>query len=239
MGCRARHESLPGSRTDSGVKDEPRWHAMIAVILALALYMRLPPKLTFGPVWMAPLLIAGLLVPLVLIGSRRRALSAFVRYGSIALIAILNVLNVTSVVFLINDLVNAKAPHHNITAQGLLSSGALIWATNVIVFALWFWEFDSDGPDARGKFASARDFTGADFLWPQMSMDPQRLACVDRAWKPRLIDYIYLSFTNALAVSPTDVMPLSRWAKVLMLVESLISFATVGLILARSVNILN
>ncbi|MDP9025850.1 MAG: hypothetical protein M3N13_10810 [Candidatus Eremiobacteraeota bacterium] len=220
------------------MKDEPRWHAAVAVIIALALYMRLPPKLTFGPVWAAPLLVLVLLVPLLVLGSHRARLSMLIRSCSIGLIATLNFFNIASVVLLIRDLVAGAPGHHTITAIDLLSGGGLIWATNVIVFALWFWEFDSDGPDARVKVASAREFEGADFLWPQMSLDPARLACADRAWKPRLVDYVYLSFTNALAVSPTDTMPLSRWAKMLMLVESLISFTTVGLILARSVNIL-
>lgn len=220
------------------MKEEPRWHASIAVLVALALYMRLPPKLTFGPGWVAPVLVFALLLPLLILGSRRTQLSMLIRTCSITLIAILNLLNVTSVVLLVGDLVFGAAEHHPVTATALLAGGALIWGTNVIVFALWFWEFDSYGPDARAKVASARDFP-ADFLWPQMMLDPSRLKCFDANWKPRLLDYLYLSFTNALAVSPTDVMPLSRWAKMLMLVESLISFATVGLILARSVNILN
>lgn len=222
------------------MKEEPRWHTAIAVVLALALYMRLPPKLTFGPIWAAPVMVLALLVPLLLLGPHRERLSMVIRYGSIGLIATLNFFNIASVVLLIHDLIAGGTPsHHTLTAADLLRSGALIWLTNVIVFALWFWEFDADGPDARASAGSAREFAGADFLWPQMSLDPARLACVDRLWKPRLIDYVYLSFTNALAVSPTDVMPLSRWAKLLMLVESLISFATVGLILARSVNILS
>ncbi len=221
------------------MKEEPRWHASIAVILALLLYMRLPPKLTFGPIWVAPALVLILLIPLLVLGSRSASLARFIRYGSIGLIAILNFFNITSVVLLIHDLVLGTPAHHPVTAIELLGGGALIWATNVMVFALWFWELDCGGPSGRVRVASARDFTSADFLWPQMSLDPSRLAFAKQNWKPRLTDYVYLSFTNALAVSPTDVMPLSRWAKMLMLVESLISFTTVGLILARSVNILN
>lgn len=221
------------------MKEEPRWHATVAVVLALILYMRLPPKLTFGPAWIAPSLVLALLIPLLLLGARRATLAMWLRSCSIGLISVMNFFNVMSVFLLIKDLVVGTPTHHPLTAVDLLRGGALIWGTNVLVFALWFWEFDSDGPDGRAKVKSARDFAGADFLWPQMNLDPAHLACADRDWKPRLIDYVYLSFTNALAVSPTDVMPLSRWAKMLMLVESLISFITVGLILARSVNILN
>lgn len=207
---------------------------------ALVLYMRLPPKLTFGPVWVAPALVLILLIPLLIADTRREKLSRQIRVGSIALIAVLNFFNITSVGLLINDLVNSHVPAHSaVNAQGLLGAGAVIWVTNVIVFALWYWELDSGGPTPREKAGSAAEFASADFLFPQMTIDKTKVACVDVRWKPLLLDYLYVSATNALAFSPTDTMPLSRMAKTLMMVESLISFATVGLILARSVNILS
>jgi uncharacterized membrane protein len=160
---------------------------------------------------------------------------------TIGLIAGLNFFNVASVVLLINDLINVHARGHlNLTAQELLSSGGLIWLTNVIVYSLWFWELDGDGPFDRERFPSACETPSIDFLFPQMSIDPNRVTGVNpRTWKPMFLDYVYLSFTNALAISPTDVMPLTRTAKMVMLAESLISFVTVALILARSVNILS
>ncbi len=223
----------------SAVKNEPRWHAGIAVLAALILYMRLPPKLTFGPGWMAPALVLVLLIPLQVFGPLRMGSERLLRVGTIALVAVLTFFNVTSVIFLINDLVNHHAKHYGPTAHDLLGSGAVIWMSNVIVFALWFYELDGKGPAMRARCPDARDFVRADFLFPQMTVDKNRLPCLNREWKPMLLDYVYLSFTNALAFSPTDTMPLSHWAKTLMLVESMISFATVGLILARSVNILS
>ncbi len=223
----------------SAVKNEPRWHGGIAVLAALILYMRLPPKLSFGPWWAAPVLVLVLLIPLQVFGPLRMGSERLLRAGTITLVAVLMFFNVTSVVNLINDLVNQHAKHYGPTAHDLLGSGAVIWMSNVIVFALWFYELDGKGPAVRARCESARDFVRADFLFPQMTVDQRRLPCVNPEWKPKLIDYVYLSFTNALAFSPTDTMPLSRWAKTLMLVESLISFVTVGLILARSVNILS
>jgi len=220
------------------VKLHDRWKARAAIIAAVVLYMLLPPKLTFGPWWIAPLLVGLLLIPVIAMApSARFAGGKLMRAFSVALIAILNALNVTSAVLLVVALLDTHAKNHGITAPELLRYGGLIWATNVIVFALWFWELDSNGPFAREKCRHARDFHIPDFLFPQMQIDPARIH-LDPNWKPDFVDYLYVSFTNALAVSPTDTMPLSRWAKMLMLIESLISFVTVALILARSVNIL-
>ena len=217
-----------------------RWQARAAVVAGLVLYMLLPPKLTFGPVWAAPTLIALFLVPLVALKPSHFANGRVTRVLSVCLIAALNVLNVISIGLLVSDLVrSAHGAHVPVSAIDLLRNGALIWMTNIIVFALWYWELDSDGPLGRMRYHCAMDFNEPDFLFPQMQMDPKRLKGYDGAWKPYFVDYLYLSFTNALAVSPTDTMPLSRWAKMLMLLESLISFVTVALILARSVNILS
>ena len=217
------------------MKEEPRWHAAIAVVVALVLYMRLPPKLTFGPIWVAPLLVATLLVPLLIFGSRME--TRFQRVASIALVATLNFFNVASVVLLVADLVSHD-PQRALHALDLLRSGSLIWTTNIIVFALWFWEIDGGGLNARASVQGASENNQADFLFPQMTLQQGKFSFIDRDWKPMFLDYVYLSFTNALAFSPTDVMPLSRLAKMLMLIESLISFVTIALILARSVNIL-
>jgi len=220
------------------VKD--RYQARVAVLVAVLLNIVLPPKLELGPVWVLLVIVAVLLTPLVAMTPVGMRNLHVMRALTIALVAALNVFNVASVVLLIDDLLNVHAPAHvNLSAQQLLSSGAAIWMTNVIVFALWYWELDGDGPFDRDRFPSACETPSIDFLFPQMSMDPNRIKGVSQNWKPMFLDYLYLSFTNALAVSPTDVMPLTRTAKMLMLLESLISFVTVALILARSVNILS
>ncbi|HTU70650.1 MAG TPA: hypothetical protein VMF11_10060 [Candidatus Baltobacteraceae bacterium] len=217
-----------------------RYQARVAVLVAVLLNIVLPPKLELGPVWVLLVIVAVLLTPLVAMTPVGMRNLHVMRALTIALVAALNVFNVASVVLLIDDLLNVHAPAHvNLSAQQLLSSGAAIWMTNVIVFALWYWELDGDGPFDRDRFPSACETPSIDFLFPQMSMDPNRIKGVSQNWKPMFLDYLYLSFTNALAVSPTDVMPLTRTAKMLMLLESLISFVTVALILARSVNILS
>ncbi len=217
-----------------------RFQARIAVFAAVALYIVLPARLTIGPVWVVPALVAVILIPLVALAPTKLSQGRLVRTLSILLCAVLNFFNVVSVVLLIDDLVNSHARGHGLTAQELLEYGGAIWLTNIIVFALWFWELDGEGPFDRDQYASACVTPSIDFLFPQMTIDPKRVTGVDPAhWRPQFLDYLYLSFTNALAISPTDVMPLTRTAKMLMLGESLISFVTVALILARSVNILS
>jgi uncharacterized membrane protein len=115
-------------------------------------------------------------------------------------------------------------------ATVLLLTGAAIWLTNVIVFSLWYWDLDRGGPVARALATR----TNPDFLFAQMQAP--ELAPPD--WEPGFVDYLYLSFTNATAFSPTDVLPLSRWAKLMMMLQSVVSLVTVALVIARAVNIL-
>ena len=117
------------------------------------------------------------------------------------------------------------------TPSHLLITGALIWLTNVIVFGLWYWEFDRGGPVARAL--NTKQYP--DFQFVQMVSPP---VMVPPDWEPNFVDYLYLAFTNAAAFSPTDVMPLSRWAKIAMTVQSAISIVTVALVVSRAVNIL-
>lgn len=204
----------------------------------MLLYITLPPRLTIGPVWAAPAIVLLLLIPLSVFVPRRHRETRRTRFWSILLIAIVNFFNLTSVLLLVGGLFRPeKAALHS--AALLLRTGGQVWATNILVFALWFWELDGDGPDARAHASAATEFEGADFLFPQMQMalagggDSQ---CIDRNWKPQFIDYLYLAFTNSTAFSPTDTMPLSRWAKVLMTVEALISLITIAIVVARSIN---
>jgi hypothetical protein len=217
---------------------EPRWHASLAVLAAMGLYITLPPRLTIGPIWVAPAIVLVLLVPLSVLEPHRHRETRRTRFWSILLIAIVNFFNLVSVLLLVGGLFRPdKAALH--TAAMLLRTGAQIWATNVLVFALWFWELDGDGPDARAHASAATEFENADFLFPQMQLSLASAGsahCVDPLWKPQFIDYLYLAFTNATAFSPTDTMPLSRWAKVLMTVEALISLMTIVIVLARSIN---
>ncbi|HEV3196156.1 MAG TPA: hypothetical protein VGZ06_08445 [Candidatus Cybelea sp.] len=217
---------------------EPRWHASLAVLAAMLLYITLPPRLTIGPIWAAPAIILLLLIPLSILVPRRHRETRRTRFLSIFLIAIVNFFNLASVLLLIGGLFHPeRATTHS--AGLLLRTGGQIWATNILVFSLWFWELDGDGPDARAHASSATEVENADFLFPQMQLSlvsDSGANCIDPNWKPRFLDYLYLAFTNSTAFSPTDVMPLSRWAKVLMTFEALISLITIAIVIARSIN---
>ena len=207
---------------------EARWQATVAVVVAIALQFPLPGKLTLvHPVWLLPALEGLLLVALVTANPRRlNRESRAIRMLSLILVAVLSLANAFSVARLAVGLVHGTEGEN---AGPLLITGGAIWLTNVIVFALWYWEFDRGGPVARANATR----TYPDFQFVQMT-SPQ---LAPPSWEPMFGDYLYLSFTNAAAFSPTDVMPLTRWAKTAMTVQSAVSIVTVALVVARAVNI--
>jgi hypothetical protein len=140
---------------------------------------------------------------------------------------VVNIANVASLVFLIRLLLRGG----DTSGQELIFSAIQIWLTNVIIFALWYWELDRGGPGRRLQTPTSQ----AGFLFPQMS-SPQSASA---SWSPRFVDYLYVSFTNATAFSPTDAMPLAPWTKMLMLVQALASLLTVVLVASRAVNVLH
>ncbi len=219
--------------------DEPRWHASIGILIALALYVTLPQKVTIGPFWLFPLLVLGLLIPLSLASPYRRNETDVQRAASVALIAVVNLFNIFSVALLVVQLIHPSPHHHVQSGRDLLLAGIQIWATNILVFGLWYWELDSGGPEARANARDASKFVNPDFQFPQMMGGAQAPAmCVQSGWKPLFADYVFLAFNTATALSPADTMPLTRLAKMLMMTESAISFATIAVIISRSINIL-
>ena len=209
-------------------KGELRWPVTVAIATALILQGMLPNRLVLGPRWLMPSLGGALVVVLFATSPRPRLdrPSRLLRALGLAVIATLSVANFYSAERLIDHLLRGGESD----ATRLLLTGGAIWLTNVIAFALWYWEFDRGGPVARAL--AMRPYP--DFQFPQME-NPE-LAPKD--WEPLFVDYLYLSFTNATAFSPTDVMPLSRWAKLTMLVQSALSVLIVALVIARAVNIL-
>jgi uncharacterized membrane protein len=197
------------------------------VLLAIALQLLLPPRITVGPTYLIPLLEGVLLVGLVIATPRqlerphtkRRALA-------LSLIAFVSAANIYSLALLAHYLLHHGTPD----ARRLIIAGVLIWLTNVLIFGLWYFETDRGGPGIR---AAGRDGP-PDLLFPQMSDD--RIEPLD--WRPQFFDYLYVSLTNAAAFSPTDTMPLTLVAKGVMGVQSLVSLVTIGLIVSRAVNIL-
>jgi hypothetical protein len=122
------------------------------------------------------------------------------------------------------------------TPEELLSSAAALWVTNILVFALWYWRLDAGGPNRRDK---QYEHTHGAFLFPQMTMTKQaKKEAGLQSWSPNFVDYLFLAFNTSTALSPTDVPVLSRWAKLLMMVQATISLAIVVLLAARAVNIL-
>ncbi len=216
--------------------DEPRWHSSLAVIAILVLYSTLPAKLTIGPTWLALVLVLGLLIPLSILAPRRHAETVWQRAASVALIAIVNLFNLASVILLTAGIVTRHAEVSN--GVELLQAGGQIWLTNVLVFGLWYWEIDGGGPDQRSHASSAMEFTAVDFLFPQMMLSDENKGLVEQSWKPLFLDYLYVAFTDALAFSPTDAMPISRRVKMLMAMEAIISFVTVAVVVSRAVGII-
>lgn len=207
---------------------EQRWPVTAVVLVVILLQVSLPSSLNIK----FPLAICGIeLALLVLITALNpKRISEHLptpRTLGLLLAALMTVCNLVSTGRLVTALM-----HGGVTdANSLVFSGGAIWFSNVVVFALWYWEFDRGGPGAR---AQARHQI-PDFMFPQMS-DPDLAA---PHWATKFFDYLYISFTNASAFSPTDVMPLTRWAKALMLVQSVTSLIVVALVIARGVNILH
>jgi uncharacterized membrane protein len=207
---------------------EHRGQMAAAVALAIGLQLIVPTRLGLRPAWLMPALEGILAVGLVIANPGRiNRHSRGLRAGTIALVAAISFANAWSLVLLINGLITGTEGQ---SAGPLLATGSAIWGTNVIVFSFWYWEFDRGGPVARAH-AHRRH---PDLMFPQMAAP--EMAPPD--WEPQYFDYMYTSFTNAAAFSPTDTMPLSRWAKTLFLVQSAISLLTAALVVARAVNIL-
>jgi hypothetical protein len=215
--------------------EEPRWHAGIAVLVALVLYVTLPTRILIGPAWVLPVILLLILLPLMILSPHRHQEAPWQRWASIAQVAILNAFNVASVVQLLFWQFSVQH-HRQIPGEQLFVGAVQIWLTNIIVYALWFWEIDGRGPDVRYHTAFYQEPRRADFLFPQMMLQDEIRNRI--RWKPMFLDYVFLSFTNATAFSPTDTFPLTRFAKVLMMAEALISLVTIAVIASRAINIL-
>lgn len=204
---------------------EPRWPGFLALLAGAGLHYALPPRLSVGPDWALPVVIAVLLV--VVMATHSKGLSEWARWLTFAAVVALTLALITSLALLIQGL-----PAHKDRPTELLRSASVLWITNVLVFALWYWKLDAGGPTGRDLHTGEEPIASS-FLFPQMMKHPP-----DLTWSPEFIDYLFLAFNTSTAFSPTDTPVLSRWAKVLMMVQSLISLATVVLLAARAVNIL-
>ena len=204
------------------------WPARLAVIAAILLYLLLPDRLIPGPRFVVPALEVVIVVVLSVFTPHRTTEQSPLRRGlATALIALVTLANLINLGLLVTSLLGGRVQN----GRELIFSSIAIWLTNVIVFGLWYFELDRGGPVARHNPLHREP----DFLFPQMST--QGAGRPD--WAPAFVDYLYVSFTNATAFSPTDTMPLTMMAKGLMMVQAAASLLTVVLVAARAVNILN
>jgi hypothetical protein len=207
---------------------ENRWPVLIAIFAVIVIQHSIPVQYTVLPRW--PLIIMELLLLLVMLLINPVRLSrptTIGKWASLVLTAAITIDNTASAVVLANRILSGEVSNKPAV---LLGGGAAIFVTNVIAFGIWYWELDRGGPFAR----RAGRHPYPDFLFPQMT-DPDK-ARPD--WRPTFVDYLYVSFTNVVAFSPTDTMPLARWAKGMMTVQSLVSMTTIALVIARAVNVL-
>jgi hypothetical protein len=221
--------SQNGSQGVDIPRGEARWPMVAAVLAAMVLTVLRPNALRLGPPWVLPLIEAVLLAALIA-GDPGRIdhRSALLRALSIGVVAVLALDTMISTGLLITALINGGQAMHS--AKELLSAGASVWASNVIVFALLYWELDSGGAARR-----AHEMPKApDLAFPQQ-LSP---GVAPPGWRPRFIDYLYVGVTASTAFSPTDAMPLAPWTKIAMGTQSLISLAILGLVVARAVNVL-
>lgn len=221
----------PVSATGSGPKiNEPLWPPFVAMLGVGGLYAVLPSNLLGGlPHWLLGVIVAGLLASILIthrIGNH--ALAQCLGY-------VLNSIVTAAMIFSLGLLLD-EVTEHQIAPQRLLSAAGTLWFSNILVFASWYWRLDGGGPHQRAKTSGHTD--GA-FLFPQMTMHPEaKTLAGEDDWEPHFIDYLFLAFNTSTAFSPTDVPVLSRWAKLLMMIQAVISLLVIALLAGRAVNIL-
>jgi hypothetical protein len=203
---------------------EPRWPAFVAMLAAAGVYLALPEPLSLGPSWLLLVIIVLLLIPILM--TYRYGHYKATRILTFTANGVITVAMIASLIFLVRGI-----PEHLETPKALLRSASALWITNILVFALWYWKLDAGGPLRRD---SPNGLPNSSFLFPQMLSRKEQ----DSSWKPNFVDYLFLAFNTSTAFSPTDTAVLSRWAKLGMMVQSLISLLIVALLAARAVNIL-
>jgi hypothetical protein len=213
-----------------GIGHTRRWPASLAVIVVLALQLAVPAQITALPRWLLPAIGAALLIPLVWTNPfRLRMDEPWLRYIELVLLAVLVLINA---IYLIGMIAYLDAGHST-DGVVLVKAALLIWVTNVVAFAVWYWEIDRGGPFARMP-EHEHEEERPDLLFPQMTVDLPGW----QGWLPGFTDYLFVAFTAATAFSPTDTMPLTARTKALMGIQSAISLLTIAIIAARAVNVL-
>src|ERR1700730_5252348 len=210
-------------------KPEPRWQAILALLAIGGIYLALPRDLVIGPIWLVPAVIVVLLVPTVV--SHRVGGQSVNRTLGIIISGITTLALIGSIILLVRTLLTQRE-----SPLQLLRSGGLLWLTNVIVFALWYWRLDGGGPTLRSK---QKKFGSTSFLFPQMQVPHDERAQFEcMRWRPLFIDYLFALFTPSSTFGPTDAPLLARWAKVFSITQISISLTIVVLLISRAVAVL-
>lgn len=216
---------------------ESRWPVLLALTTAIVMQRLIPARYTalhtVVPRW--PLIALEVLLVIIMLILNPVRLTRSTRLGkttTVVLLAAITADNTASAVVLDYHIINGTVSKD---APLLLGSGAAIFATNIIVFGIWYWELDRGGPFRRAGIGHRDPSPGyPDFMFPQM-INP---SVAPKDWSPRFLDYLYVSATNVMAFSPTDTMPLSRRSKALMTVQAVVAVSTLALVIARAVNVL-
>ena len=210
-------------------KPEPRWHTLLALIAVAGVNTALPRSLIVGPTWLLPVLIGGLLAPTIV--AHRMGRHSLNHVLGIISNGIITIALIGSVFLLIRTI-----PSHREPPLTLLLSGAELWITNVLVFSLWYWRLDGGGPTARER---THRFGSTSFAFPQMQIERSERDRYDiDHWHPRFLDYLFIAFTQSSTFGPTDAPLLARWAKMLAMVQILISLSIVILLISRAVGVM-
>jgi hypothetical protein len=214
--------------TNPRPNQEARWPAFLALFAIVGLRVALPRSLASSPAWVPLVVVTILVIPTVL--ARRMSRHHLNRWLGFLIVGIVTLDMIWSLSLLVTALLAHKLP----PAQ-LLLSAVILWASNILIFASWYWRLDAGGPNARERRAVHGE---GSFLFPQMTLDASDPDSPANGWSPGFVDYLFLAFNTSTAFSPTDVPVLSRWAKLLMMLQASISLATIALLAARAVNIL-
>lgn len=200
------------------------WPALIAVIAIGVAYALLPDDLRGGPRWLVP----AVLVLLIVLGAatRRRGHHDLSAWLTRAIIVVITVALVSSVILLVTTLSSSRTP-----GRHLLPIAIVLWTINLVVFAVWYWEIDGDGPHYRNPSS----YRSPDFAFPQFQLDPEGASSY---WMPAFVDYLFLAFNTSVAFSPTDTMIMSRRAKLLMMAQGSISLTILAILAARAISLL-
>jgi hypothetical protein len=205
---------------------EPRWPAVIALLAVGGIYTALPSFLIVGPRWLLLGVVVSLLIPTVI--SLRTGHHELNRILGYVVSSVITLAMILSLMLLIEAL-----PTRLETASALLQSAGALWLTNILVFALWYWRLDAGGPLQRDRRGA---HTEGSFLFPQMTQYSKSAG--EKHWSPRFIDYLFIAFNTSTAFSPSDTPVLSRWAKVLTMLQAMISLVIVALLASRAIGIL-